>query len=58
MRLLAAIDEKAKGEEIQPAPAPAPQSGHVIDLMEALKKSLTKAPAGEKRESQRKRGHG
>jgi len=39
-RILAAIDQKIAGNEIAESTAPAPASGQVIDLMEALRASL------------------
>jgi DNA end-binding protein Ku len=39
-RILAAIDQKIAGNEIAESAAPAPASGQVIDLMEALRASL------------------
>jgi non-homologous end joining protein Ku len=36
------LDEKAKGREIKPVPAPE-RRGQVIDLMQALKQSLEKS---------------
>jgi DNA end-binding protein Ku len=48
LRVLSVLEKKAKtGEEITSATHPARQPGRVIDLMEALKKSLGKTPAGE-----------
>src|SRR5947199_850059 len=44
LRVLAMIDAKLKGREITTAPQPAHKPGPVIDLMEALKQSLRKAP--------------
>ena len=38
------VEEKAKGGKIEIAAAPAPQHGRVIDIMEALKKSMEKTP--------------
>jgi len=40
-RVLAAIDQKIAGNEIAESAAPAPASGQVIDLMEALRASLS-----------------
>jgi DNA end-binding protein Ku len=42
-RVLDLVKKKAEGEEIT-IPQPAPQRGNVIDLMEALKRSLGSAP--------------
>src|SRR6266480_6027988 len=44
LRVLAMIDAKLKGREITTAPQRAHKPGPVIDLMEALKQSLRKAP--------------
>ena len=44
LRVLAMIDAKLKGREITTAPQPAHKAGPVIDLMEALKQSIRKAP--------------
>jgi DNA end-binding protein Ku len=45
-RILAAIDEKIAGKQVVAAtPEAAPDSGQVIDLMEALRASLQKKPA-------------
>jgi non-homologous end joining protein Ku len=51
------LEEKAKGGEIKPASAPARRSAQVIDLMAALKKSLTKAP-GERPAKKKRRERG
>jgi DNA end-binding protein Ku len=45
IRVLAMIDEKSKGKEIVIDTAPAPKHGQVIDIMEALKRSMEKVPA-------------
>jgi non-homologous end joining protein Ku len=42
------IDEKSKGKEIVIGTAPAPKHGQVIDIMEALKRSMERAPAKKK----------
>lgn len=48
-RILAAIDEKIAGKQVVAAtPEAAPDSGQVIDLMEALRASLQKKPAAAK----------
>jgi non-homologous end joining protein Ku len=39
------LDEKSKGKEIVSNKAPAPKHGQVIDIMEALKRSMEKLPA-------------
>jgi len=44
LRVLAMIDAKLKGREITTTPQPAHKPGPVIDLMEALKQSMRKAP--------------
>jgi hypothetical protein len=45
IRVLAMLDEKSKGKEIT-IPAPAPQrGGKVVDIMEALKRSMERIPA-------------
>lgn len=45
LRVLAMLDEKAEGEEVTVTAPEAPRRGKVIDLMEALKQSMEKAPA-------------
>ena len=40
IRVLAMLDEKSKGKEIVTNKAPAPKHGQVIDIMEALKRSM------------------
>jgi len=45
-RMIALIEKKVQGEEITAAPEPAPQA-QVIDLMEALRKSLGMAGGGD-----------
>ena len=48
VRVLGVLDEKSKGQEITIS-APAPQrGGKVIDIMEALKRSMDKIPAKKK----------
>jgi len=49
-RVQQVIDQKIEGQEVTLAPAEAPQA-QVIDLMEALKASLSEAPAGTSRSS-------
>jgi non-homologous end joining protein Ku len=39
------LDEKSKGKEIVIDKAPAPKHGQVIDIMEALKRSMERVPA-------------
>ena len=45
IRVLAMLDEKSKGKEIVTGAAPAPKRGQVIDIMEALKRSMERVPA-------------
>jgi DNA end-binding protein Ku len=48
IRVLAMLDEKSKGKEVTIA-APAPQrGGKVVDIMEALKRSMERVPAKKK----------
>lgn len=58
-RIVAAIQEKVEGKEISVAPAAEPEA-QVIDLMEALKRSLAPAEeadeAGERKRGTRRRG--
>ena len=42
------LDEKSKGKEIVIGKAPAPKHGQVIDIMEALKRSMERVPAKKK----------
>ena len=42
---LTMLDEKSKGKEIVIGKALAPKHGQVIDLMEALKRSMERVPA-------------
>jgi non-homologous end joining protein Ku len=39
------LDEKSKGKEIVIDTAPAPKRGQVVDIMEALKRSMERIPA-------------
>jgi DNA end-binding protein Ku len=48
IRVLAMLDEKSKGKEIVIDTAPAPKHGQVIDIMEALKRSMERIPAKKK----------
>ena len=48
IRVLGMLDEKSKGKEILIGKAPAPKHGQVIDLMEALKRSMERVPAKKK----------
>jgi DNA end-binding protein Ku len=50
-KVLALLDKKAEGEEIVSSPEEKPQAGKVVNLMEALKKSLAAAEKGEKPEA-------
>jgi DNA end-binding protein Ku len=48
IRVLGMLDEKSKGKEIVIDTAPAPKRGQVIDIMEALKRSMERVPAKKK----------
>jgi DNA end-binding protein Ku len=48
IRVLAMLDEKSKGKEIVIDTASAPKRGQVIDIMEALKRSMERVPAKKK----------
>ena len=48
IRVLAMLDEKSKGKEIVIDKAPTPKHGQVIDIMEALKRSMERVPAKKK----------
>jgi DNA end-binding protein Ku len=48
IRVLGMLDEKSKGKEIVINKAPAPKHGQVIDIMEALKRSMERIPAKKK----------
>ena len=48
IRVLGMLDEKSKGKEIVIDTAPAPKRGQVIDIMEALKRSMECVPANKK----------
>ena len=48
IRVLAMLDEKSKGKEFVIGTAPAPKHGQVIDIMEALKRSMERVPAKKK----------
>jgi DNA end-binding protein Ku len=48
IRVLGMLDEKAKGRDIVIGAAPAPKRGQVIDIMEALKRSMERVPAKKK----------
>lgn len=45
IRVLGLLNEKSKGKEIVIGKAPAPKHGQVIDIMEALKRSMERVPA-------------
>jgi DNA end-binding protein Ku len=48
IRVLGMLDEKSKGKEIVIDKAPEPKHGQVIDIMEALKRSMERVPAKRK----------
>jgi DNA end-binding protein Ku len=48
IRVLAMLDEKSKGKEIVIDTAPAPKRGQVVDIMEALKRSMERIPTKKK----------
>jgi DNA end-binding protein Ku len=48
IRVLAMLDDKSKGKEIVIDTAPAPKRGQVVDIMEALKRSMERIPAKKK----------
>src|SRR5918994_1878668 len=48
IHVLAMLDEKSKGKDIVVDAAPAPKRGQVIDIMEALKRSMERVPAKKK----------
>jgi DNA end-binding protein Ku len=48
IRVLGMLGEKSKGKEIVIDTAPAPKHGQVIDIMEALKRSMERVPAKKK----------
>jgi DNA end-binding protein Ku len=48
IRVLGMLDEKSKGKEIVIDKAPVPKHGQVIDIMEALKRSMERVPAKKK----------
>jgi DNA end-binding protein Ku len=48
IRVLGMLDEKSKGKEIVLHTARAPKHGQVIDIMEALKRSMERVPAKRK----------
>ena len=49
IRVLGMLDEKSKGKEIVIDKAPAPKHGQVIDITEALKRSMEECPPKETR---------
>jgi DNA end-binding protein Ku len=56
LRVLSVLEKKAEtGKEITETPHPARQPGRVIDLMEALKSSLQRAPTDRPRAARKKR---
>jgi DNA end-binding protein Ku len=48
IRVLGMLDEKAEGSDIVTGAAPAPKGDQVIDIMEALKRSMERVPAKKK----------
>jgi DNA end-binding protein Ku len=48
IRVLGMLDEKSKGKEIVIDTAPAAKRGQVINIMEALKRSMERVPARKK----------
>jgi DNA end-binding protein Ku len=48
IRVLGMLDKKSKGKEIVTTKPPAPKHGLVIDIMEALKRSMERVPAKKK----------
>jgi len=48
IRVLGMLDERSKGKEIVIDKTPAPKHGQVIDIMEALKRSMERVPAKKK----------
>jgi non-homologous end joining protein Ku len=47
--VLGLLDEKSKGKDIVIGKAPAPKHGQVIDIMEALKRSMERVLAKKNR---------
>jgi DNA end-binding protein Ku len=45
IRVLAMLDEKSKGKEVTIAPPAPERGGNVVDIMEALKRSMERMPA-------------
>jgi DNA end-binding protein Ku len=52
IRVLAMLDEKSKGKEVTIAPPAPERGGNVVDIMEALKRSMERIP-GKKKEQGR-----
>jgi DNA end-binding protein Ku len=48
IRVLAMLDEKSKGKEVTIAAPPPERGGKVVDIMEALKRSMERIPAKKK----------
>ena len=48
IRVLAMLDEKSKGQEITISAPPPQRGGKVVDIMEALKRSMERIPAKKK----------
>jgi DNA end-binding protein Ku len=48
IRVLGMLDEKSKGKEIVIDTSPTPKRGQVIDIMEALKRSMERVPVQKK----------
>jgi non-homologous end joining protein Ku len=48
IRVLAMLDEKSKGKEVTIAAPPPQRGGKVVDIMEALKRSMERVPAKKK----------
>ncbi len=48
IRVLAMLDEKSKGKEITMSAPPPQRGGKVVDIMEALKRSMERIPAKKK----------
>jgi non-homologous end joining protein Ku len=46
--VLGMLDEKAKDRDIVTRAAPVPKRGQVIDIMEALRRSMERVPAKQK----------
>jgi DNA end-binding protein Ku len=48
IRVLAMLDEKSKGKEVTIAPPAPERAGKVVNIMEALKRSMERIPAKKK----------